>query len=170
MSDLVPLWLVHAVNKMHDSVDLTNPECPIGIALTRAGLERRLTSADLNVDLSQVQKLMAGRLHSELDELRTQRDSALAELERVKGERDAAMREADRLRHGQAIEGDFICPNDWRLNEVSAVVEASVKLYDEDQVEAGMGGGLAPRHYRTFKALSELYAAIDAARAAGVVK
>jgi hypothetical protein len=35
-----PSWLVFAVRMLHSFVDQTDPNCPIGTALTRAGLER----------------------------------------------------------------------------------------------------------------------------------
>lgn len=35
-----PRWLACAIAVMHESVDLTDPRCPVGAALTRAGLER----------------------------------------------------------------------------------------------------------------------------------
>ncbi len=40
-----------------------------------------------------------------------------AERDRLTIERDAALREADRLRHGQAIEGDYVCPDALRADE-----------------------------------------------------
>lgn len=36
-----PFWLKCAVQRMHEMVDQTNPNDPIGIALTRAGLEMK---------------------------------------------------------------------------------------------------------------------------------
>lgn len=38
----IPLWLQHAIAMLHDMVDQTNPSDPIGAALTRVGLERRV--------------------------------------------------------------------------------------------------------------------------------
>lgn len=37
----VPLWLVFAIRILHDHVDLTDPTCPVGVAITNAGLGRR---------------------------------------------------------------------------------------------------------------------------------
>lgn len=36
-----PFWLKCAVQKLHEMVDQTDPGDPIGVALTRAGLERK---------------------------------------------------------------------------------------------------------------------------------
>ena len=57
-----PLWLGHAIAVLHECVDQTNPDCPIGIALTRAGLERvpyrsKLAYHDLEARLAAVTAL-----------------------------------------------------------------------------------------------------------------
>jgi hypothetical protein len=36
-----PWWMQYGLAKMHAEVDQTDPNCPIGSALTRAGFERR---------------------------------------------------------------------------------------------------------------------------------
>lgn len=43
-----------------------------------------------------------------------------AEIERLTLERDAARREADRLRHGEPIEGDFVCPHELAADALRA--------------------------------------------------
>lgn len=45
-----PLWLQFAIASLHESVDLTDPRCPVGSALTRAGLERVPYQARMEVD------------------------------------------------------------------------------------------------------------------------
>jgi hypothetical protein len=37
----VPAWCVAAIRALHDQVDQTNPACPVGAALTKAGLAVR---------------------------------------------------------------------------------------------------------------------------------
>jgi len=45
-----PHWMRCAIAVLHDSVDQTNPNDPVGIALTRAGLERRPDGEPMTVD------------------------------------------------------------------------------------------------------------------------
>lgn len=58
-----PVWLRHALCCLHAQVDLTDPQDPVGAALTRAGLER--LGADYGPDhvdhVAQVRRLEAAR-------------------------------------------------------------------------------------------------------------
>lgn len=50
---------------------------------------------------------------------------------RVLDERDAANRELERWRHGNMIEGDFVCPDSLALTEARAECEALSKTITE---------------------------------------
>ena len=62
--------------------------------------------------------------------------NALAELvDGYRRERDEARREADRFRHGCTVEGDFVCPNEHAVSELTAernFLRALKKNHEED--------------------------------------
>lgn len=70
----------------------------------------------------------SGRFAEQADKLQRERDLYLRE-------RDQARQEADRLRHGLAVEGDFVCPNEYAVSELTAernFLRALKKNHEED--------------------------------------
>ena len=70
----------------------------------------------------------ANRLNKENTDLRD-------EIDKVLRERDEARREADRFRHGCTVEGDFVCPNEHAVSELTAernFLRALKKNHEED--------------------------------------
>lgn len=53
------------------------------------------------------------------------------QVERLTLERDAALREADRLRHGEPIEGDFVCPHELAADALRAELDATKRERDQ---------------------------------------
>lgn len=60
----------------------------------------------------------------ELETLGKHATALAADVGRLTKERDAALREADRLRHGIAIESDFVCPDSLALTDALASIRA----------------------------------------------
>lgn len=57
------------------------------------------------------------------------------DMQRAERERDEARREADRFRHGCTVEGDFVCPNEYAVGELTAernFLRALKKNHEED--------------------------------------
>ena len=57
------------------------------------------------------------------------------QADKLQRERDQARQEADRLRHGLAVEGDFVCPNEYAVSELTAernFLRALKKNHEED--------------------------------------
>lgn len=57
------------------------------------------------------------------------------DVQRAERERDEARREADRFRHGCTVEGDFVCPNEYAVCELTAernFLRALKKNHEED--------------------------------------
>lgn len=53
------------------------------------------------------------------------RQAANEDVAKAEGERDAALRELERWRHGQQIEGDYVCPDSLRLLELEKLIAES---------------------------------------------
>lgn len=66
----------------------------------------------------------AGQLRLALETATSERDEARRDLA-------ASHREADRLRHGEAIESDYVCPESLRADKAEAERDAAVALIRE---------------------------------------
>jgi hypothetical protein len=92
-------------------------------------------------------------------------------IDRLTTERDALKAELERWRHGNTIEGDFVCPDSLALTEVTAerdrmrpVYEAAKALKDEDLMWSGeMGNGIRAEPASLGDLVVKFYDAIDAA-------
>lgn len=78
------------------------------------------------------------------DIVRVTEDSKDAELAKVTSERDAAVRGADRLRHGVAIEGDFVCPTELQLAADFDQASHQVSVETAEQIAAWLDGYDSP--------------------------
>lgn len=99
------------------------------------------TGAALHAVLAENSELLAsvGRMETERDEAFAKVDSLYAHIEahpdfkakvaamerafKAEHERDAALRELDRWRHGNTIEGDFVCPNELEVARLKSTIE-----------------------------------------------
>lgn len=68
---------------------------------------------------------------ADIAELRLALETATRERDEARRDLAASHREADRLRHGEAIESDYVCPESLRADKAEAERDAAVTLLRE---------------------------------------